>query len=123
LSIGFKPKAKDQKTFIEDLRELEYIKDLERECKLSLILEGEKVRIGYQDNDIDPWYFMDDSLGPFFSELNEVIVKDSSDNKKSINMNFSISLGKKLMDLLTSPEPLLASIFERLSIDASIKFH
>ena len=45
LSIGFKPKAKDQKTFIEDLRELEYIKDLERECKLSLILEGEKVRI------------------------------------------------------------------------------
>ena len=66
---------------------------------------------------------MDDSLGPFFYELNEVIVKDSSDNKKSINMNFSISLGKKLMDLLTSPEPLLASIFERLSIDASIKFH
>jgi hypothetical protein len=123
LSIGFKPKAKDQKTFIEDLRELEYIKDLERECKLSLILEGEKVRIGYQDNDIDPWYFMDDSLGPFFYELNEVIVKDSSDNKKSINMNFTISLGKKLMDLLTSPEPLLASIFERLSVDASIKFH
>lgn len=66
MSIGFEPKAKDQKTFIEDLRELEYIKDLERESKLSLILEGEKVRIGYQENDIDPWYFMDDSLGPFF---------------------------------------------------------
>jgi hypothetical protein len=66
LSIGFKPKAKDQKTFIEDLRELEYIKDLERESKLSLILHGEKVRIGYQDNDIDPWYFMNDSLGRFF---------------------------------------------------------
>jgi hypothetical protein len=31
LSIGFKPKAKDQKTFIEDLRELDYIKDLEGE--------------------------------------------------------------------------------------------
>jgi hypothetical protein len=68
VSIGFKPKAKDQKTFIEDLRELEYIKDLERESKLSLILEGEKVRIGYQDNEVDPYYFMD-SLGPFFSEL------------------------------------------------------
>jgi hypothetical protein len=52
-----------------------------------------------------------------------VIVTDSSDSKKSINMNFTISLGKKLMDLLSSPEPLLASIFERLSVDASIKFH
>ena len=59
ISIGFKPKAKDQKTFIEDLREFEYVRDLEREGKLSIILEGEKVRIGYQDYNIDPYYAID----------------------------------------------------------------
>jgi hypothetical protein len=64
-----------------------------------------------------------DSLGPFFSELEQMKVYDSSYIKKSINMNFTLSLGKKLMDLLTSPEPLMASLFERLSFDASIKFH
>jgi hypothetical protein len=50
-------------------------------------------------------------------------VYDSSYNKKSIDMNLTLSLGKKLMDLLTSPEPLMASILERLSVNASIKFH
>jgi hypothetical protein len=64
-----------------------------------------------------------ESARPFFSELEQMTVYDDSDNKKSINLNFTLSLGKKLMDVLTSPEPLMASLFERLSVDASIKFH
>ena len=47
ISVGFKPKAKDQKTFIEDLRDFDYIKDLESDEKLSIILESKQVRIGY----------------------------------------------------------------------------
>jgi len=47
--VGFRPKAKDQKTFIEDLRDFDYIKDLESEEKISIILESKHVRIGYKD--------------------------------------------------------------------------
>jgi hypothetical protein len=64
-----------------------------------------------------------ESARPFFSELEQMKVYDDSYNKKSINLNFTLSLGKKLMDVLTSPEPLMASLFERLSVDASVKFH
>jgi hypothetical protein len=64
-----------------------------------------------------------ESARPFFSELEQMTVYDDSYNKKSINLNFTLSLGKKLMDVLTSPEPLMASLFERLSVDASVKFH
>ena len=49
ISIGFKPKAKDLKTFIEDIRECEFVQYLEREGKVSLLLDGKQVRFGYQD--------------------------------------------------------------------------
>ena len=76
ISVGFKPKAKDQKTFIEDLRDFDYIKDLESDDKLSIILESKHVRIGYQDSDLDPYYKLG-YLRPFFEELDRVIVYDS----------------------------------------------
>lgn len=46
-SIGFKPKSKDLKTFLEDLYEFDYFDGLDDEdIENSIVLDGRKVRIG-----------------------------------------------------------------------------
>lgn len=54
-SFGFKPKAKDLKTFIEDLNQVEYLHTLEQEgIRSNVVLDGRKVRIGLESNEFDP---------------------------------------------------------------------
>ena len=46
VSIGIKPRAKDIKSVIEDIQEMEYIKSVEDEYSPSVVVDGKKVRIG-----------------------------------------------------------------------------
>lgn len=55
ISIGFKPKAKDLKTVIEDLNTMEYLKDME-DYETTIVLDGRKVRLGFEGNNIDPFW-------------------------------------------------------------------
>ena len=52
-SLGFKPKAKDLKTFIDDLSQFEYLRENEN-YEISIVLDGRKVRIGCGDDEFDP---------------------------------------------------------------------
>lgn len=54
ISIGFKPKAKDLKTIIEDLETMDYLHNIE-DYETSVVLDGRKVRIGFEGDKLDPF--------------------------------------------------------------------
>ena len=53
LSIGLKPKAKDLKTVIDDLKQMEYLVSNTDGAVNTIVLDGRKVRIGFEGKDID----------------------------------------------------------------------
>jgi len=55
MSFGLKPKAKDLKSVIEDLRSMEYLNTLDN-YESTVVLDGRKVRIGFEGDKIDPFY-------------------------------------------------------------------
>jgi len=54
VSIGFKPKAKDLKTVIEDLNTMEYLKSMD-DYETTIVLDGRKVRMGFEGEAADPF--------------------------------------------------------------------
>lgn len=54
VSFGFKPKSKDLKTFVEDLENMQYF-ETNDELTTSIVLDGNKVRIGMQGASMDPF--------------------------------------------------------------------
>lgn len=54
-SFGIKPRAKDLKSVIEDLNQMEYLKNL-YEYDSTVVLDGRKVRLGFEGYDLDPFY-------------------------------------------------------------------
>ena len=51
-SIALKPRAKDLKSVIEDLTQMEYLNNIE-EYETSIVLDGRKVRIGFSSWKLD----------------------------------------------------------------------
>ena len=51
VSIGLKPKAKDLKSVVEDLQQMEYLNNVDYET--NIVLDGRKVRIGFAGNELD----------------------------------------------------------------------
>jgi hypothetical protein len=56
VSIGIKPRAKDLKSVIEDIEEMEYMKSLDEDYTTSIVVDGKKVRIGLESYKLDPFY-------------------------------------------------------------------
>lgn len=54
VSIGIKPRAKDLKSVIEDLNQMEYLKTID-EYQPTIVLDGKKVRIGFESDKLDPF--------------------------------------------------------------------
>jgi hypothetical protein len=52
-SIGIKPKAKDIKSFIDDLNQIEYLR-LMQEIDTTIVLDSRKVRLGFESPAFDP---------------------------------------------------------------------
>jgi hypothetical protein len=46
-SVSFTPKAKDIKTFIDDLNRMEYLKDMS-DYKTTAVIDGNKARLGFE---------------------------------------------------------------------------
>jgi hypothetical protein len=55
ISIGFKSKAKDLKSVIEDLNQMEYLKTIQEELHPTIALDGMKVRLGFESKSFDPF--------------------------------------------------------------------
>jgi hypothetical protein len=55
ISIGFKSKAKDLKSVIEDLNQMEYLKTIRDEYNPTIALDGMKVRLGFEALSLDPF--------------------------------------------------------------------
>ena len=51
------------------------------------------------------------------------MVSDINYNKQCMNLSMSLTLGKKLNEILNSQEPILVSLFESLNFEGSVKFH
>ncbi len=45
------------------------------------------------------------------------------DQEQEAQFQFNISLGKKLIEIIKSDEPLLVSLMESMAVDSSMKFH
>jgi hypothetical protein len=52
VSIGLKPKAKDLKSVVEDLQQMEYLYNIEG-YDTNIVLDGRKVRIGFSSWELD----------------------------------------------------------------------
>ena len=60
-SIGIKPKAKDIKSFMDDLNQIEYLR-LMQEIDMTIVLDSRTVRLGFESPAFDPFgYGADDS--------------------------------------------------------------
>jgi hypothetical protein len=46
ISIGFTPKTKDTKVMMEDLKQMDYLKNIEG-IKSTIVFDGNKVRMGF----------------------------------------------------------------------------
>lgn len=55
LSIGLKPKAKDLKTVIDDLKQMEYLQQIYNQEYITntIVLDGRKVRLGFEGSALD----------------------------------------------------------------------
>lgn len=119
ISIGIKPKAKDLKSVLEDLEQLDYLKNLS-DYTPSVVLDGKKVRIGAQSYLLDPFYETYASAGEKLNKMSDVF-----GNEKLVEaiMEFSLTLNQKLETILSSEEPLLVEISKGLKLEGSFKFH
>lgn len=68
ISIGIKPRAKDLKSVLDDLEQMEYLKNLD-EYEPSIVLDGKKVRIGSQSYLLDPFYDSYSETGDKLKEM------------------------------------------------------
>ena len=87
ISVGFKPKAKDLKTIIEDLNRMDYILDHE-EYEKNVVLDGRKVRIGFTGDKCDPF---NDKYCQQGNELKEMALV-LNDKKMEAIFEFNLSL-------------------------------
>ncbi|CDW71188.1 UNKNOWN [Stylonychia lemnae] len=119
VSIGLKPKAKDLKSVIEDIEEMEYIKSLEEDYCPSIVVDGKKVRIGLESDKLDPFYDTYCEEGEQLERISQVL------DDKSIEavLEFQLQLTQKLDAILHSEDPIITEICKGLKIEGSLKFH
>ncbi|TNV74811.1 hypothetical protein FGO68_gene9904 [Halteria grandinella] len=136
VSFGFKPKAKDLKTFLEDLYEFDYFDTLEDELEIShsIVLDGRKVRIGLESKIFNIFHeecpLMNKGKHGYndyeedFVELIRVI----EDEKKGeviqpAIFEVKLDLGNKLADILLSHDPMIVGLFKNLKFEMNMKLH
>lgn len=119
-SVGLKPKAKDLKSVIEDLSQMEYLQNIE-DYQTNIVLDGRKVRIGFESQKLDYLYNKHYETEQALIQLGEV----EGDNKPPAQAIFDINivLNQKLDQMLSSEDPLIYEIFRGLNLQASVKFH
>ncbi len=54
MSVSFTPKAKDIKTFIDDLNQMGYLKTL-TDYNITCVIDGKKARLGFGGQKLDPF--------------------------------------------------------------------
>ena len=120
-SIGLRPKAKDLKSVIEDLNQMEYLKTIAEELSPTIALDGKKVRIGFESKKMDPF---EEKLKKQAEELDLLAHKlDESEKKTECILTGQIVLDRKLDQMLFSEQPLIAEIMQGMSFTGSLKFH
>lgn len=75
VSFGIKPKAKDLKSVLEDLKSMDYLLNIEEQEELSptIVLDGRKVRIGFEGEKLDPFSDVYASEGELLDEIGKVL--------------------------------------------------
>lgn len=132
-SLGIKPKAKDLKTFIDDLSQIDYLASLDESSSVrsTVVLDGSKVRLGFDSNDLDPLNDEGGDMQALVDLLNQLKVeevdhKDGQEDTKSVcqaEFEAKITIGQRLSEILDSVDPIVVSLFKSLSVEASLKFH
>eukprot|EP00347_Sterkiella_histriomuscorum_P015597 403356425 len=117
-SIGIKPRAKDLKSVLEDLEQMDYLKNLS-DYSPSIVLDGKKVRIGAQSYLLDPFYETHADAGEKLKKMSQVF------DEKSVEaiLEFNVTLQQKLETILQSEDPILTEISKGLKFEGSLKFH
>lgn len=117
MSIGFIPKAKDIKTFIDDLNHMGYLRNMQ-DYSTNVVIDGNKARLGFTGPKLDP--FQND-----YSDQGEQLQEMAANEGKHLKAIFQlhVSLQQKLDAMLASPEALAYEIFKGMKLWASIKFH
>lgn len=54
MSVGITPKAKDIKTFIDDLNHMGYLKNM-ADYSTTAVIDGNKARLGFSGSKLDPF--------------------------------------------------------------------
>ena len=119
VSIGIKPRAKDIKSVIEDIQEMEYIKSVEDEYSPSVVVDGKKVRIGLQSYELDPFYETYQEEGEYLTNLSQLF----DDKNIEAVLEFQLQLTQKLDTILSSEDPIITEICKGLKLEGSMKFH
>lgn len=95
ISFGLKPRAKDLKTVVEDLQSMEYLNNMS-EIETNVVLDGNKVRIGFSGDDLDPFYNDYEEQGEFL----EKIALELENRKQEAILEMSLTINQKLDSIL-----------------------
>lgn len=100
---------------------MEYLQHLEatEEIKSTIVLDGRKVRLGFEGNKLDPF---DEKYAEQGEQLRDM-AKVLDDKQVEAVFEVSLTLNQKLDGMLNSEDPLIVEIFKGLNMVASLKFH
>lgn len=82
LSFGFKPRAKDIKTVVEDLKNMGYLKN-HPSISTNVVLDGRKVRIGFSGSDLHLFQDEYEEEGEFLENLAILERRKKKDSEES----------------------------------------
>lgn len=97
---------------------MEYLKGLD-DYQPTFVLDGKKVRIGFENYELDPFYSKYYNAGEKLAQMATVF----NDKKVEAIFEFNLSLQQKLETILTSEDPILAELCKGLKFEGSLKFH
>ncbi len=120
VSIGIKPKAKDLKSVIEDLNQMEYLQNLE-DYQSTIVLDGRKVRLGFEGSGLDPFSKNYSEQSEQLQDLARVFGDEKAPTQAILEL--SVVLNQKLDQMLLSEDPFIYEVFRGLNFQASMKFH